>query len=68
MGDRTADGAAVAHLGVADLAGDAGQQRHVAVEGDRARGDVVVAGQRADRDVVAVVADVGELAPAGRCR
>ena len=60
MGDRAADRAAVAHLVVADLRGDGAQ--HAALGGEQVAGlDVAVAGQRADRDVVAGVADVGEV-------
>ena len=67
VGDRAADRAAVADLGVADLAGGVGQQRHVGLQhlGDL---EVAMAGQGADGDVVAVVADVGQVRAGGRCR
>ena len=59
--DRTADRAAVAHLVVADLRGDRAQ--HAALAREQVVGlDVAVPGERADRDVVAGVADVGEVA------
>ena len=61
VGDRAADRAAVAHLRVADVAGGVRQQRHVLGEHVGVL-DVVVAGQRADGDVVAGVADVRQVA------
>ena len=58
--ERTADRAPMAHLRVADLAGGVGEERHLLLE--QVRGlDVAVASQRADRDVVAAVADVGQV-------
>ncbi len=63
MGERAADGAAVTDLRVADLAGGVGEQRDVLLEQGR-RLDVHVAGEGADRDVVAGVADVRQVAQA----
>src|SRR5581483_6281130 len=60
VGQGAADGAAVADLGVADEAGDVGQDRHFGPE-DVAVLDVVVAGQRPDGDVVTAIADVGQI-------
>ena len=63
VGDRAADRATVTDLGVADLAGGVRQQRHVLLQ-ERRRLDVHVAGQGADGDVVAAVADVRQVAEA----
>ena len=60
VGDRSADGAPVAHLGIADLPGDVGQQRHVTLQ-HLADLEVPVAGQGADDHPVAVLADVGQI-------
>jgi hypothetical protein len=57
--DRAADGAAVAHLRVADLPGRLCQQRHLAREQPGCL-QFAVPGQRADRDVIAAVLDVGQ--------
>jgi hypothetical protein len=61
VGDRAADRASVAHLGVADLAGDLRQQGHL---GPQQLGvlDVVVAGERPDAHLPAPVAHVGQVA------
>ena len=61
VGQRAADRAAVPDLRVADLAGGVREQRQLAGQ-HVGGGDVVVAGERADREVAAVVADVAELA------
>jgi hypothetical protein len=61
VGERTADGAPVAHLRVPDVAGGFGEQRDVACEHVVVL-DVVVAGETADRDAVSRVAHVGEIA------
>ena len=64
MDQGAADGAAMAHLGVADLAGSVGQQRDL--PGEQIAGvDGVVPGERADGDLVAVLADEGEVGEAG---
>ena len=58
--DRAADRAAVAHLRIADERRRLGERR--AALGEQRIGDEVgVARQRADRDPVAVLADVAEL-------
>ena len=67
VGDRPADRAPVAHLRVADVAGRVGEQRDVLGEHVGLL-DVHVPGERADGDVVAGVADVRQVATAGRCR
>ena len=54
---RAADRAPVPDLRVADLAGRVGEQRQLARQQAGVR-HVVVAGQGADRDVAALVADV----------
>jgi hypothetical protein len=59
--DRPADRAPVTHLRVADMAGGVRQQRHVLVQQIGGL-DVAVAGEGADRDVVACVADVRQVA------
>ena len=66
VGQRTADRAAVADLRVADLPGGVGEQRQFAGQ-QAGPGQVVMGGERPDRDVAALVADVGQLAAAGRC-
>jgi hypothetical protein len=56
-----ADGATVPHLGVTDVAGGTGQQWQFA----RREGgvlEIVMPGQRPDRDVAALVPDVGQVA------
>ena len=59
--DRTADRAAVAHLVVADLGRDRAQ--HTALLGEHVAGlEIAVTGQRADREVIAGVAHVREVA------
>ena len=58
---RAADRAPMADLGVADLAGDVGEHRGVRAH-ERVGLEVAVARERADGEVVAAVADVGELA------
>ena len=58
--DGAADGAAVANLRVADLPRGVGDDGALLAQ-ERARRDVVVAGQRADRDPIAVVLDVREV-------
>ena len=63
MGDRATDRAAVTHLRVADVAGRVLQQRGVLGEQVGVL-DVVVPGERADGDVVAVLADVAQVAEA----
>ena len=63
MSDRTADRAAVTYLRIADVAGSMRQQRHVLGK-DRTGLDVHVAGERANRDVVAGVADVRQVGDA----
>ena len=60
VGDGAADRAPVPHLRVADLAGGVGQDRHLGAE-QVARLEVAVAGEGADGDVVAGVADVGQV-------
>ena len=60
VGDRATDRAAVTHLRIADVAGRMGEQRHVLGE-HRALLDVHVPRHRADRDVVAGVADVRQV-------
>ena len=54
VGDRAADGAAVADLRVADLPGHLGQQRHL-LPHQVGGGHVVVAGQRPDAHGAAAV-------------
>jgi len=63
VGGRAADRPAVAHLGIANLAGRVRDDRALARE-EIARREVVVARERADRDPVPGVADVAELAEA----
>ena len=58
--ERAADRAAMAHLRIADQAGRVRDERAVLLH-ERRRRDVVVARQRADRELVARVADVREL-------
>ncbi len=60
VGDRATDGAPVAHLRVADLAGHVGQQRHVMLQ-HLADLEVAVAGQGADGHPIAVLPDVGQV-------
>ncbi len=60
VGQRPPDRAPVAHLGVADEAGHVGQDRHLGGE-QCAPLQITVAGQRADRHVVAAVSDVGQV-------
>ena len=67
VGDRPADGAAVADLGVADLAGHVGQHGHVGGAA-RSRSPVAVAGEGADGDVVAARRGRRTGRAAGRCR
>ena len=64
VGDRAADRAAVAHLRVADLARRRGRSSGTCCAQQVGRLDVVVAGQRADGDVVAGVADVRQVGEA----
>ncbi len=63
VGERAADGAAVAHLVVADVGSGFGQQPGLA-EHERVDLDVAVAGHRTDREVVACIADVLEIVQA----
>ena len=63
MGDRAADRAAVTDLRIADMAGGMGQQRRVLVQQIGGL-DVAVAGEGADRDVVAAVTDVRQVGDA----
>ncbi len=58
--DRAADGAAVPDLRVADLARRVREQRHLTGQ-QRGAVHVVVPGQRADRDVRALVGDVRQV-------
>ncbi len=60
VGDRSADGAAVAHLRVAHLAGGVSQERRLRGE-QRAHLEVAVPGEAADGHVVTAVPDVGQL-------
>ncbi len=60
MHHRPADRAAVAHLPVADLAGDVRQQGRVRTQ-QRVPLQVAVAAQRADREGVPLVPDVAQL-------
>ncbi len=57
MGDRTPNGAAMTHLRISDLAGDAGEERHVVLQ-DVADLEVAVPGQGADGHVTIVLPDV----------
>src|SRR6266581_8360869 len=59
--DRAADGAPVADLGIANLRGRRRQQRHGRLD-DRVLGQVTVAGQGADANLVVVTLDEAELA------
>src|ERR1700694_6037781 len=61
MGSRTTDRPPVANLGIADLARGAGQQGQLLLE-QVGELDVVVAGQRPDRDVPVVLANVVKVA------
>jgi hypothetical protein len=61
--DRAADRATVPDLGVADLAGRVREQRHLTAEQPGVL-DIVVPGQRADRDMRSLVGDVGKLTQA----
>ena len=63
VGQRTGERAAVANLRVADFTGRSREERDVLGE-DLAVLDVVVAGEPTDRDVVAGVVDVREVAEA----
>src|SRR6185436_495034 len=58
MGERAADRAAVAHLRVADPGGEAGEARNALAHHGRI-GDLVVGGERADRQGIAI-ADLAE--------
>jgi len=58
--DRAADRPTVSDLGVPDLPGRVGEQRHLTAEQPRVL-DVVVPGQRADRDMGSLIGDVGKL-------
>ena len=60
VGDRAADRAAVTHLRVADL-GRRGREQRRLLAHERVGREVVVARERADRERVAVVADVAQL-------
>ncbi len=64
MGQGAADRAPVANLGVADETGHMGQDRHLGLH-QVAVLDVMVAGQRPDGDVIAAVADVGQVTDPG---
>ena len=65
--DGSAERAPVPHLVVADLRGD--RREHAALPGEHvARLEIAVPGERADRDRVAVVAHVREVAAPGRRR
>ncbi len=74
VGDRSADGAAVADLVVADLAGGLGQQTTLALD-VVVDLNIAVAGQRANSQMIARVTDVLEVVQAadidqvgGRCK
>ena len=63
--DRAADRTAVPDLRVTDLPGGVGEQRYLAAE-KLGMLDVVVPGQGADRDVRALVGDVGQVTQAAQ--
>jgi len=63
--DRAADRAAVPDLRVTDLPGGVGEQRHLATEKFGIL-DIVMPGQGADRDVGALVGDVGQVTQAAQ--
>jgi len=63
--DRAADRAAVPDLGIADLACRVREQRQLAGQQGGVL-DVVVPGQRAERDVGAMVGDVGQVTQAAQ--
>ena len=60
MGNRTAYGAAVADLRIADLACHVRQQRHVVAQ-RVADLEIPVTGQRPDDHPIPVLADIGQL-------
>jgi hypothetical protein len=67
VGDRAADGAAMTDLRVAHERGDVGEQAALLPDQVGAL-DVVMAREAADAELIALLADVGELGDAGRRR
>ena len=67
VGERAADRAAVAHMRVADAAGELGERRDRALH-DRALADLDVAGHGADDEVVALAGDARQIGNAASGR